>query len=225
MKKCTWVILLGVMALSGCRDTATTTSAPKTPLKQKPPAVQAVNANITRDTSPPVALEDVDVLTAGINAFGLDMYQALSRDQAGANLFFSPYSISEALAMAYAGARGATARQMSGALHFSAAESNLHARFDGLFLALENPKKQFGGKGHAPFSLNTANAMWGQKAFIDVNEKGAEAAAATAVTGDGAAAPQASPVTITLDRPFIYCIHDAHTNLILFIGRIMDPSA
>lgn len=57
--------------------------------------------------------------------------------------------------------------------------------------------------------------------FISVDEKGTEAAAATAVvivfTGAG------TPLTITIDRPFIYLIRDIQTNAILFIGRVMNP--
>jgi serpin B len=57
--------------------------------------------------------------------------------------------------------------------------------------------------------------------FISVDEKGTEAAAATAVvitlTGAGA------PLTITIDRPFIYLIRDMQTNAILFMGRVMNP--
>jgi len=59
--------------------------------------------------------------------------------------------------------------------------------------------------------------------FISVDEKGTEAAAATAVvialTGAG------SSLTITIDRPFIYLIRDIQTNAILFIGRVMNPEA
>lgn len=59
--------------------------------------------------------------------------------------------------------------------------------------------------------------------FISVDEKGTEAAAATAVvitlTGAG------TPLTITIDRPFIYLIRDMQTNAILFIGRVMNPEA
>ncbi len=57
--------------------------------------------------------------------------------------------------------------------------------------------------------------------FISVDEKGTEAAAATgvviALTGIG------TPLSITIDRPFIYLIRDIQTNAILFIGRVMNP--
>jgi serpin B len=59
------------------------------------------------------------------------------------------------------------------------------------------------------------------KGFISVDEKGTEAVAATAVVIGLTAAP--TPLTVTIDRPFIYLIRDIQTNAILFIGRVMNP--
>jgi serpin B len=60
-------------------------------------------------------------------------------------------------------------------------------------------------------------------AFINVTEKGTEAAAATAVVvGAGAAAPTGLVVDAT--RPFIYFLYDQPTGAILFMGRVQDPS-
>jgi serpin B len=60
------------------------------------------------------------------------------------------------------------------------------------------------------------------KAFIAVNEKGTEAAAATVVfMGIGALMP--SGITLTIDRPFFYVIRDIPTTTILFMGRVVDP--
>ena len=60
---------------------------------------------------------DVASAVEGMNAFALDLYARL-REEKG-NLVFSPYSISTALAMTYAGARGETAAQMEKTLHFT----------------------------------------------------------------------------------------------------------
>jgi serpin B len=62
------------------------------------------------------------------------------------------------------------------------------------------------------------------KAFVSVDEAGTEAAAATAVVMKLTGAPE-EPVKVTLDRPFIFFIRDIETDTILFLGRIMDPSA
>ena len=60
------------------------------------------------------------------------------------------------------------------------------------------------------------------KAFIDVAEKGTEAAAATGVLMSGSGAP--TGLLINADRPFLYFLHDQPTGAILFMGRVLDPS-
>jgi serpin B len=65
------------------------------------------------------------------------------------------------------------------------------------------------------------------KAFISVDEEGTEAAAVTAVImAAGAGAPsEEEPIELRVDRPFIFLIRDSQTDAILFMGRVMDPSA
>jgi len=60
------------------------------------------------------------------------------------------------------------------------------------------------------------------KTFIDVNEKGTEAAAATAIAmAQGMVIPD---IEFTADRPFIFLIMDRTTGAILFMGRVTDPA-
>ncbi|HUX17151.1 MAG TPA: serpin family protein [Phycisphaerae bacterium] len=61
------------------------------------------------------------------------------------------------------------------------------------------------------------------KAFVDVNEEGTEAAAATAVVMGRAAMPEPAPV-FCADHPFLFLIRDTKTGAILFFGRILDPT-
>lgn len=61
------------------------------------------------------------------------------------------------------------------------------------------------------------------QAFIAVDEEGTEAAAATAVVMAETSAP--IPVVLTVDRPFLYVIHDAEHGTPLFVGRVSDPTA
>lgn len=61
------------------------------------------------------------------------------------------------------------------------------------------------------------------QANIDVDEKGTEAAAATAVVMAASAAVD-GPVTFTVDRPFVFAIRDVETGSLLFLGRIVDPT-
>jgi serpin B len=61
------------------------------------------------------------------------------------------------------------------------------------------------------------------QANISVDEKGTEAAAATAVSVDASAMP-AQPFDIHFDRPFIFAIRDLDTGAILFLGQVTDPT-
>ena len=70
--------------------------------------------------------------------------------------------------------------------------------------------------------LSISNVI--HKAFISVDEKGTEAAAATAVTMCMMAAPdKVRPVVFNADHPFVFLIRDNETGSILFMGKIMKP--
>lgn len=60
------------------------------------------------------------------------------------------------------------------------------------------------------------------KTYISVDEKGTEAAAATAIMMAGSAPSE--PIDLHADHPFLYLIRDTETGTILFIGRVVDPS-
>jgi serpin B len=64
------------------------------------------------------------------------------------------------------------------------------------------------------------------EANITVDEKGTEASAATAVTMEATAAPEedTTPVELTVDRPFLFVVHDTKTGTPLFMGRVLDPT-
>jgi serpin B len=64
------------------------------------------------------------------------------------------------------------------------------------------------------------------QANIDVDEKGTEAAAATAVGGDvaGPGVRPAKDITMRLDKPYLFFVRDVETGAILFMGRVTDPS-
>jgi serpin B len=92
------------------------------------------------------------MVVEGNTAFALDLYQQL-RTQPG-NLFFSPYSISTALAMTYAGARGNTEAQMAQALHFELGQEELHPAF----AVLQGRLNAIQASGDVQLSI--ANALW-----------------------------------------------------------------
>jgi serpin B len=128
-----------------------------------------------RVADPQASPADLESLAAGNRAFALDLYHALG--PAG-NRFFSPYSISLALAMTYAGARGETAQQMGDTLHFSLPAERLHPAFNAVDQALASRKDQDGEGGQGAdgkgFRLHVVNDVWGQKeypflpAFLDL---------------------------------------------------------
>jgi serpin B len=63
------------------------------------------------------------------------------------------------------------------------------------------------------------------KAFVDVNEEGTEAAAATGATVETIAMPRAQAVQVfRADHPFLFAIRDVRTGMILFLGRMVQPS-
>jgi len=105
--------------------------------------------------------EDHAALVGANTEFALDLYGRL-RAQDG-NLILSPYSISTALAMTYAGARADTARQMADVLHFPVGQEHLHPAFGVLEAELKEASEPAG------CTLHVANALWGQQGegFLD----------------------------------------------------------
>jgi len=121
---------------------------------------------------------DSEIVVQGNNKFALQLYGKLRAGKA--NLFFSPYSISTALAMTYAGARGQTETQMARVLHFPTeptgggfdsnkkltkstmrrlGKQQFHSAFGAIIKDL-NARGEKGGN-----ELTVANALWGQKGY------------------------------------------------------------
>lgn len=114
-----------------------------------------------------------DDLADGNTRFALDLYHKLGAEPG--NLFYSPYSISSALAMTYAGARTETEEQMASTLHFTTlSQERLHPTFNVLNGVLASRGQGASGAGGGKFQLNIANALWGQighpflPSFLDV---------------------------------------------------------
>ena len=135
---------------------------------------------------------DVHTLVDGNNTFAFDLYRTLS--SADGNLFYSPYSVSLALAMTYAGARGETERQMAETLGFRLPQQALHAAFNTLDLEL-------GARGADDdgFRLRIASAVWGQRDYEfldDFLDHLAQHYGAGVMSADFQGAPEASRVAI-----------------------------
>jgi serpin B len=127
-----------------------------------------------------------DSVVEGNNAFGFDLYHQLQKQKG--NLFFSPYSISTALSMTYAGARGQTAQEMAHVLHLNPEQDKLHP-------AIAQVVAGLAGKNEG-VRLDVANALWGQKGqpfvpdFIQLTKKYYGAGFHTVDFNDGEAARQ-----------------------------------
>jgi len=126
-------------------------------------AGEVIQSDKPRETSPDVDDTDLTMLVNGNSDFAFDLYQALNKEDD--NTFYSPYSISLALAMTYAGARGETAQQMADTLHFILSQDRLHPAFNSLDIELDKRGQGAQGKDGDGFRLNIVNAIWGQKDY------------------------------------------------------------
>jgi serpin B len=115
---------------------------------------------------PPARNTNLKLLVEGNTIFACDLYQRLSEKPG--NIVFSPYSISAALAMTYAGARADTETQMAKVLHFNMAQADLPPTFKVLssnFTNVAPAPEYLGIKPGDEYSLNIANALWGQQGY------------------------------------------------------------
>ncbi len=170
--------LLLFAGLAGCGEEPQSAAPPATraptavnlttPVRPSSTAAAELRSDKDRSAST-VGAAGLDELVRGNNAFAFDLYHALSGREG--NLFYSPFSISQALAMTSAGARGETLRQMADTLHHRLPQSSLHPAFNALDRTLASRGKEPGGTpndaGEAGqyFRLNIANALWGQEGY------------------------------------------------------------
>ncbi len=131
----------------------------------QPPAASGdvATSDKPRETVATVNQADLSALVDGNNKFAVGLYQTLKSGEG--NLFYSPYSISMALAMTYAGAKGTTAQQMADTLYFTLSQDSLHTTFNGLDQQLASRGQGAKDKEGQSFKLNIVNALWGQKGY------------------------------------------------------------
>jgi serpin B len=136
----------------------------------EPPPVPIVEPipTPTPPTAAPAPTVPITAATAaGINSvinannqFALSLYSQLQRTPG--NLFFSPYSISTALAMTFEGARGKTADEMQSVFHFPNDNSTRRASFAAIHDDINAPS--------ASYQLSIANALWAQNDFTFLSD-------------------------------------------------------
>ena len=113
-------------------------------------------APVIEEPPPPAVPEaDAKALVEGGNRFAIDLYKKLAAEPG--NVVCSPYSVSAALAMTYAGARGETATEMAKVLHLAGLAERVHPAHADLAWRLKGDP----AKGQPEF--NVANALWGQR--------------------------------------------------------------
>lgn len=120
-------------------------------------AFLAASALFAQDQKPNSALSQV---VADNNKFAIALYQNIGTDtqSKNENIFVSPFSISTALAMTYAGSSGNTRTQIASVFEFTLPDDKLQAGFSDLLAQTRStPAKRY--------TLNVANALWGQKNF------------------------------------------------------------
>ncbi len=149
-----------VGALAGC-------SAPEPEDTPQPNLAEpALTPNVEEST--------LDDLVRETNTFSMDLYREIADESATENGLVSPLSVSTALAMAYAGARGETRTEMASTLNYTL-EGPLHETFNALQRALNErsealdpealPAKFDESDEPVPFDLSLVNAVWGQEDF------------------------------------------------------------
>lgn len=112
-------------------------------------------ANVSGKGAKTVTPAELKKVVEGNNRFAFDLYRQLAKKKG--NIFFSPYSISTALAMAYAGASGDAAKEMAKTLYFSLPPEELHPAYGKLIQSIEKRRQS------ERFQLKIANGLWLQQ--------------------------------------------------------------
>lgn len=155
MKKLTLSLLILLLIANACVSQAIQPSEDEAPFDKD--SIQTGKADY--NPNPQYAPEEQEQLVQGHNQFALELYKLLAATKE--NLVYSPYSLYQALAMVYAGARGETASQFEDVLHLTATNPQVHNLMNGLNLMLTRKNEALTEEEHAV--LQVANAMWVQK--------------------------------------------------------------
>ena len=176
--------------LAGCTSAPGTPGSPGTP---QAPSVGATPPPATsgNGTGSAVTGSEASVVSAN-NRFARDLYLQLARDpQNTGNIFFSPFSVSSALAITYEGARGTTADEIRSVFSFPQDSTVLRTGFSGIDAGINT--------GDTNYTLSTANALWAEQSFpflADYIDTAGRWYSAGVMNLDFAGQPEASRQTI-----------------------------
>ncbi len=141
--------------------------------------------------TPSTQLNSVDAIATANNAFAFSLYQQIAAIEKG-NVFFSPFSISTALAMTYAGADSTTADEIQKAMHFQQNTPEFHSAYGAYLMQLYK-------NAEGNIKWRVANRLWGEKryelipSFVEINR---EAYQSPLQLMDFMSAPDQSRITI-----------------------------
>ncbi len=116
------------------------------------------------DPLPDITDADLATLSAGNREFALALFGGLCLESGDGNVMFSPYSISSALAMTWAGASGTTAGEMAAVLGFDIDRPLVHSGFRRIGGMLDPEGRAAMCEGD-PIELDAANAVWAEAGF------------------------------------------------------------
>jgi len=148
MTKKILLISLIVVALAGVATAAVLFLFPYNPTQ--PPRTDSTGSS----------QQGINEVVNANNKFTFDLYSQLNKSEKG-NIFYSPYSISAALAMTYEGARGQTADEIKSVFHFPG-NNILRPNFATIYNEINKKDK--------PYKLNTGNALWVQQNYKLLDE-------------------------------------------------------
>lgn len=132
-------------------------------------SAKQIRSQKQRVQNPNVSSGDLEKLSGDNATFGFELYEKLVEVKPDKNLFYSPYSISVALAMTYGGAEDQTETEMAKTLNFNLKEDILHRAFNKTDQLLNSLGSSGSQKG-TPFELSISNSVWAQKGFEFVQQ-------------------------------------------------------
>lgn len=143
---------LVILCIIGAGCTGTTPAQTVTPTARDTPATPVPETPIGTDRTA------TQTVAGASNQFAFDLYSKIQKtENEDQNIFFSPFSISSALAITYEGAKGQTADEIKSVFHFPSDTAVLHNGYAGLNAGINS--------ADAAYTLQTANALWAEKTY------------------------------------------------------------
>jgi serpin B len=153
----TGIVATGIILVASCGK-----NGGGNPISQGPAVIAG---NLIKSTLPRANLTspaaDISMVTDGNNSFGWSLFNKLHTDNT--NMFFSPYSVSTAVAMAWQGARGETKSEITQALDFALDSIRFNIAMNAIDLGLAQRGQSAAGREGKGFTIQCANALWGEK--------------------------------------------------------------